>query len=93
MVGSLSVCHVYLQLFDRPYFDYNLANHGRPNRFILTERSGVGGRGGWDGRGGGERRGGAHVLKTHPDHPSGGLKMFFISFTFEGTRAHICLLH
>lgn len=46
------------QVSDRPYFDYNLASHGRPNRFILTESSRVG-----DGEGGGERGmgGGARV--------------------------------
>lgn len=29
------MCHMHF----RPYRDYNLASHGRPNRFILTENS------------------------------------------------------
>lgn len=29
-----------LEVPDKPYFDYNLASLGRPNRFILSEREG-----------------------------------------------------
>lgn len=46
-----------LQVSDRPYFDYNLASRGRPNRFILTESCG-------------EEREGAYVIEADSVTPS-----------------------
>lgn len=70
------------QVSDRPYFDYNLASHGRPNRFILTESSRVG-----------EREGGPVRNLFYTYHWPVVQKNDIYFFTFEGTNlATLCYM-